>query len=64
MVHPAGWPRFFVRVVVGLAGRPCFFVGTVMGLAVGLSKADSLAIGKAVLTGADVTVGFFGLFLW
>ena len=33
-----------------------------MGL--GISETVSLAIGRAVLTRADVAVGFFGLFLW
>ena len=49
---------------MGLAGRPHFFDGAVVGLAVGLVGADGLAIGRAVLTGADVAVGFSGLSLW
>ena len=58
MVDPIGWPRFFV---VDTAGRPRF--GAVVGLAVGLGGADGLAIGGAVLTGADVAIGFSGLSL-
>ena len=54
VVDPIGRPRFFA---VDPAGRPRF-------LAVGLGGADGLAIGGAVLTGADVAVGFSGLSLW
>ena len=35
-----------------------------MGWAVDLGGADSLAIGGAVSMGADVAIGFSGLFLW
>ena len=35
-----------------------------VGLVVGLGKAESLAIGEAILTGANVAIGFFGLLLW
>ena len=45
-------------MVVDLAGWPRFFVGAAMGLAIGL------AINGAILTGADVAVGFSELFLW
>ena len=62
MVDLAGWPRFFVEAVVDPAGRPLFFVRAAVGLALG--EVVGLAIGGAVLTGADVTVGFSGLFLW
>ena len=34
-----------------------------MGLGVGLSRAEGLAIGAVVSTGADVAVGFSGLSL-
>ena len=34
-----------------------------VGLAVGLDRAEGLAIGGAILTGADVAVGFSGLSL-
>ena len=49
--------------MVDPTGRPRFFVGAVVGLAIGLGRADGLAIGGAVLTGLDVAVGFSGLFL-
>ena len=61
MVDPTGWPRFFVGAVVGSAGWSRFFVRAVVGLAIG--GAVGLAIGGAVLTGANITVGFFGLSL-
>ena len=53
-------------MVVDLAGQPCFhFIEIfVVGLAVDLGGIESLAIGGAVLTRADVNVGFFGLSLW
>ena len=51
-------------MVVEPTSRPRFFVGAVVGLAVGLSGADGLAIGGAVLTEADIAVGFSGLSLW
>ena len=63
MVNPTGWSRFFVGATVGPEGRPRFFIRAVVGLAVSLDGADSLPIGGAVLTGADITVGFFGLSL-
>ena len=44
-----------------LANWPRFFIGAVMGL--GISGTVDLAIGGAVLTGMDVTIGFFGLSL-
>ena len=59
VVDPIGRPRFFA---MDPAGRPRF--GAVVGFAIGLSGADGLAIGGAVSTGADVTVGFSGLSLW
>ena len=46
---------------MGSADWPCF--GAVVGLVAGLDRADGLAIGRAVLTGSDVAVGFFGLYL-
>ena len=58
VVDPIGRPRF---VAVDPASRPRF--GAVVGLAIGLGGADGLAIGRAVLTGADVAVGFSGLSL-
>ena len=54
-------------VVVDSTGQPCFrFIGisVVIDLAVGLGGAEGLAIGGAVVTGADVAVGFSGLSLW
>ena len=63
VVDPTSRPRFFVGAAVGLVGRPCFFIGAVVGLAIGLSRADDQTIGEAVLTGADVAVSFFELFL-
>ena len=53
-------------VVVDPIDQPHFrFIEmSMIGLVVGLSGAYSLAINGAILTGADVTVGFFGLPLW
>ena len=62
MIDPASWPRFFVGATVSLAGQPYIFVETVVGLAI--DEVVGLAIGRAILTKADVTVGFFRLFLW
>ena len=51
VVDLAGWPFFhFIRM-------------SVVGLDIGLGKAESLAICRAVLTRADVAVGFSGLSL-
>ena len=52
-------------MIVDLAGRPCFrFIGMfIVGLAIGLGRVEDLAISGAVLMGADVTIGFSGLFL-
>ena len=62
MMNPIGWPRFFVGAAVDPASWPCF--GAFVGLAVGLGRADGLAIDGAVSTGSDVAVGFSGLSLW
>lgn len=35
-----------------------------VGFTVSLSKAFSLAIDGAMLTGRDIAVNFFGLFIW
>ena len=52
MVDPASKPRFR-------------FIGMfVVGLAVGLGRAEGLAIDGIVLTGVDVAAGFSGLSLW
>ena len=53
-------------MVVVLADWPRFrFIGmSVVGLAIGLSKAEGLAISGAILTEADITVSFSGLSLW
>ena len=54
-------------VVMDLANKPCFrFIGmsVVIDLAIGLGRAESLAIGGAVSTKADVAIGFFELSLW
>ena len=45
-------------VVVDLTGRPRFFIETVVALIVGL------VIDKVILTGVDIAVDFFRLFLW
>ena len=37
---------------------------SVVVLAIGLGGADNLAIGKNVLTEADIAISFFRLFLW
>ena len=54
----ASWPCFFVGAVIGPIGCLSFFVGVIVGLTAGL------AIGRTVLTGANVAVSFFKLFLW
>ena len=61
VIDPASWPTFFVKAAVGPAGWPRFFDGAVICLAI--NKAVGLAIGGAILTGADVAVGFSGLSL-
>ena len=33
-------------------------------IGLGISRMVSLAIDGAILTGAEVAIGFFGLFLW
>ena len=43
--------------------RFCFVKMSIIGLAIGLGRANSLTIDKAILTGADVAIAFFGLFL-
>ena len=62
VIDPAGRLCFFVGAAVGLASRPYFFVGVTMGLVIG--EMVDLAIGGAVLTRADIAIGFSGLFLW
>ena len=53
VVNPTGRPRFrFIRMSV------------VVDMAVGLGGVKSLAIGGAVSTEADITIGFSGLSLW
>ena len=47
--------------MVVLAGQSYFFVRAAVGLAI--SGVVGLAIGGAVLTGTDVTIGFSGLSL-
>ena len=64
VVDPTSRPHFYVGAAMSPADRPCFFVGAVVGLAISLGRADGLVIGKAVLTGADVAVSFYGLSLW
>ena len=59
VVDPIGWLCFFVGAAVDSADWPYF--GAVVGLAVG--RAVGLAIGGAILTGADVAVGFSRLSL-
>ena len=48
-------------MMVDLAGWSRFFVGATMGL--GIDRMVELAIGKVILTGINITVGFSGLFL-
>ena len=55
VVDPIGRPRF--GAVVDPAGWPRF-------LAIGLGRADGLAIGGAVSTESDIAIGFSGLSLW
>ena len=61
MVDPTGRPHFFVGAAVDPADRPCF--GAVVSLVIGLGRADGLAISRAVSTGREFAVGFFGLSL-
>ena len=55
--------HFYVKAAMGLVIWPCFFIGVGVGLAVSLGRVNGLAIGEAVLTGADVADGFSRLFL-
>ena len=48
MADLAGWPRFFIGVTMGLD----------------INGVVSLAIGKAILIGTDIIVGFSELSLW
>ena len=55
-----------VVVVVDPIGQPCFqFIrmSVVVDLAIGLGRAEGLAIGRAISTGADVAVNFSRLSL-
>ena len=52
MVDPAGWPHF------------CFIEMSIVSLAVDLGKMDGLAISGAVLTEANIAVGFSVLSMW
>ena len=45
-------------MVVDLISQPRFFAGAAMGLTAGL------AISRAVLTEREITISFFGLFMW
>ena len=60
----AGRPSFFVGAAIGPASRPYFRFIEVSVVGIGLSEADGLAIGGAVLKEADVAVRFSGLSLW
>ena len=62
VVDPEGRSRFFVGAVMGPVSQPRFFVEAAVRLVIG--EAVGLAIGEAVLTEADITIGFFGLSLW
>ena len=55
---------FACLVVVDPRGWPCFhFIGMfTMGL--GIGRAKGLAIGGAILMGADIAISFFRLSLW
>ena len=63
VVDLAGRPRFFIEANIGLASLPHFRFIRISVMGVGLGEADGLAIGGAVLTEADVIVGFSRLFL-
>ena len=49
--------------MVDLAGWPCFHFIGIYVVGIGLGEAEGLAIGRAVLTKADIVVGFSGLSL-
>ena len=49
-------------MMIDLTSQSRFFVGAVVGLAI--DRTVGLAIGRAVLIKTNVTIGFFGLFLW
>ena len=63
VVDLTDWPRFFVKAVMGLAPRPRFRFIEMFVLGVSLGGANGLAIGRAILTRANVAVGFYGLSL-
>ena len=47
--------------MIDLVGQSHFFIGAIMGL--GINRAVGLAIIRIVLTGTDIAIGFFELFL-
>ena len=64
MINLAGRPRFFVGAAIGSTDWPHFRFIEMPVVGISLGRADGLAIGRAILTEANVTIGFFGLFLW
>ena len=61
-----GFFAYLVVVVVDSINQPYFYFIEmfVIDLAIGLGRADCLAIGGAVLTEIDITIDFSELFLW
>ena len=53
VVDLAGWIHFFIGAAIGPVGQPYF-----------LNALEGPAIGRAVLTEREITLGFSGLFLW
>ena len=64
VMNLASRPRFFIGAAMGLVVRPRFYLIGMFIVGVGLGRADGLAIVKAISMGANVDVGFSGLFLW
>ena len=54
VVDLASRPRFFVKVAMGPESWLRFYIGAIV----------DLAIGRVVLTGTNIDVGFSELFLW
>ena len=48
--------------MVDLASQPHFFIRAVVNL--DISRIIGLAIGRAISTGSDITIGFSKLSLW
>ena len=51
-------------MMVDLTGQSCFRFIEVSAVSLGINGAVSLAIGGAILMGADIAVSFSGFSLW